>query len=109
MDLEKLFKLIDAGFTKEDIMHLASPAEAPQSAPEPETKAEEGHTAEVEKPAEAPQDAAMEALLAEIKGLRADMQRNNINSDTIKMSNKDTAMDILGSIINPPVKAKEIK
>lgn len=107
MDLDKLFKLIDAGFNHDEIVAMFKPAEAPQSAPAEETAPVEEPAPAEEKPAEAPQDAAMAALLAEIKGLRSDMQKNNINSDTLKMSNVDSATAILGNIINPPVKEKK--
>ena len=39
MDLEKVFKLVDAGFSKEDIIKLAS-LEEPEKTPEPEPEKE---------------------------------------------------------------------
>ncbi len=98
MDIEKIIKLIDAGFSKDDIIQLnnaAGAAEKPQESvkPEPEPVIEEPVKAD-----------PMADLLAEIKGLRADMQAHNINNDKLQFSNTDKAVDILGSIINPPTK-----
>lgn len=97
MDIEKIIKLIDAGFSKDDIIQLnaAGATEKPQEIekPEPEPVNEEPVKAD-----------PMADLLAEIRGLRADMQNHNINNDKLQFSNTDKAVDILGSIINPPTK-----
>ena len=98
MDLTNIIKLLDAGFTKEDIIKLTAvqpaaeePAQEPENVPE-------------EKPGTEPAADPMADLLAEIRGMRADLQKQNINRDALQISNVDKAVDILGSIINPPTK-----
>lgn len=97
MDINNIIKLLDAGFTKDDIIKLtaAQPA-AEEPAKEPEPVPEEKLVTEPADP--------MADLLAEIRGMRADMQKQNINRDALQISNVDKAVDILGSIINPPNK-----
>lgn len=98
MDINNIIKLLDAGFTKDDIIKMIAvqpaavePAQEPEAVPEVTPAAE---------PAADP----MADLLAEIRGMRADMQKQNINRDALQISNVDKAVDILGSIINPPNK-----
>lgn len=98
MDINNIIKLLDAGFTKDDIIKLiaAQPAaEEPAQEPEPIPEV---------KPVTEPAADPMADLLAEIRGMRADMQKQNINRDALQVSNVDKAVDILGSIINPPTK-----
>ncbi len=98
MDINNIIKLLDAGFTKDDIIKLtaAQPAaEEPTQEPEPIPEV---------KPVTEPAADPMADLLAEIRGMRADMQKQNINRDALQVSNVDKAVDILGSIINPPTK-----
>ena len=96
MDLTNIIKLLDAGFTKDDIVKLTA---AQPAAEEPVQEAEP-------VPEVKPDPAAdpMADLLAEIRGMRADLQKQNINRDALQISNVDKAVDILGSIINPPNK-----
>lgn len=96
MDINNIIKLLDAGFSKDDIIKLTSAQPAAEETvqepePVPEVKPE---------PAADP----MADLLAEIRGMRADLQKQNINRDALQISNVDKAVDILGSIINPPNK-----
>lgn len=101
MELNTILKLLDAGYTKADIEAMTAPAAEVTPAPVEDTV----------KPAEPAEEPAPEMtsadilnnLLAEVKGLKAQIQANNIRSDSMKGSAKpvETAEDILASVINP--------
>ena len=101
MELNVILKLLDAGYTKADIEAMTAPAAEVTPAP----------VEEPVKPAEPAEEPAPEMtsadilnnLLAEVKGLKAQIQANNIRSDSMKGSAKpvETAEDILASVINP--------
>lgn len=102
MELNTILKLLDAGYTKADIEAMTAPAAevTPAPAEEPVKPAE----APAEEPAPEMTSAdILNNLLAEVKGLKAQIQANNIRSDSMKGSAKpvETAEDILASVINP--------
>lgn len=64
MNVSELIKLIDAGYTKEEIQAMAAPAPEPDPAPDPEPKP-------APDPAPAPaQDETMAAMLKEMQDLK---------------------------------------
>lgn len=103
MELNTILKLLDAGYTKADIEAMTAPAKE-EAAPAP--------VEEPVKPADPAEDPAPEMtsadilnnLLAEVKGLKAQIQANNIRSDKMNAgpaSPEDAAQSILASLINP--------
>lgn len=115
MELNEIFKLIDAGYTKADIEALqaaqtpapapADPAPAPTPAPEqtPAPEPTKDQTPQV-LPGDAGDDRykQLEAKLNQLIGMQ---QGKNINAD-IGASDQvtRTPTDILGSVIAPPRK-----
>lgn len=113
MELNEIFKLIDAGYTKADIEALstaqtpapADPEPAPAPAPEPTPTPEQPKD---QTPQVLPGDAGddryktLEAKLNQLIGMQ---QGKNINAD-IGASDQvtRTPTDILGSVIAPPRK-----
>ena len=100
MELNTILKLLDAGYTKADIEAMTAPAAevTPEPAEEPVKPAE--------TPAEEPAPEMTSAdilnnLLAEVKGLKAQIQANNIRSDSMGSKPEVTAESILASLINP--------
>lgn len=83
MKLEEIIKLIDAGYTKEDIMKMSEPAE--------EKPAEEKPA--VEKPAEDKPD-TQAAILAELQQMRKSINAMNIMNSG-KTEQEVTTDDIL--------------
>lgn len=84
MTLEEIIKLIDAGYTKEDIMKMSEPAE--------EKPAEEKPAPKQEDPTEKPDTQAM--ILAELQQMRKSINAMNImNSGTTEQA--ETTDDIL--------------
>ena len=100
MELNTILKLLDAGYTKAEIEAMTAPAAevTPAPAEEPVKPAE--------TPAEEPAPEMTSAdilnnLLAEVKGLKAQIQANNIKSDSMGSKPEVTAESILASLINP--------
>lgn len=104
MDINTIIKLLDAGYTKADIDAMTAPAPTSEVTPEADP--------EPVKPAEPAADPApamtsddiLNNLLAEVKGLKAQIQANNIRSDSMGSKPEVTAESILASLINPQKK-----
>ena len=104
MTFEQLMKLLDAGFTKAEIMALnGTPAPAPQPEPEPEPAPEPQPEPE---PAPAPQN-DQAAILAKLEELNQTIIRSNINKS--RQPDAESVDDILATIIRPTFKNKEEK
>lgn len=102
MELEKIFKLIDAGYTKEEIQAFESHApEAPAADPEPEPEA----PAADPEPAPAPARQEQDQILAALNRLTDAIMKKNLNVTTAESTKPDTA-DILAKVIAPPKKEK---
>lgn len=104
MTFEQLIKLLDAGFTKDEIMALnGTPAPAPQPEPEPDPEpAPQPEPA----PAPAPQN-DQAAILAKLEELNQTIIRSNINNS--RQPETESVDDILATIIRPTFKNKEEK
>ena len=104
MTFDQLMRLLDAGFTKAEIMELnGTPAPAPQPEPEPAPQPEPEPQPE---PAPAPQN-DQAAILAKLEELNQTIIRSNINKSM--QPEKESVDDILASIIRPTFKNKEEK
>ena len=102
MELERIFKLIDAGFTKDEILKLTEEPAAEEPKDEPAAQPEEKPEPKSEEPkAEGPD---MSALLNEIKGMRDDLRKHALMSDSFTPEDsRQEAEKILASVINPPL------
>lgn len=108
MTFEQLMKLLDAGFTKAEIMALNGTQEpAPQPEPEPEPAPAPQPEPEPEpEPAPAPQN-DQAAILAKLEELNQTIIRSNINNS--RQPETESVDDILATIIRPTFKNKEEK
>ena len=100
MTINELMKLVDAGFTKQEILQLAGAAQEPKEDPKPEPK-------EDPKPEPAPQPEPqqaydMAALLAKMDEMTKAVQASNLAAS--RQPAPETADDILAAIIRPPRK-----
>ena len=91
MKYEESMKLLDNGFTREEILKMEeAPEEAPQEAP-------------AEEPAAAP--VSMDVIMSEVKDMFAEMKKEltamNILNSRQSAETERTSEDILASIINP--------
>ena len=101
MNLERIYKLVDAGFSKDEIMRLMGykPAPAPAPAPSP-------------APTPAPAPASDSALVDTLKQMQTTLQQmqlaNIVAADNAPpRSDDDIASDFLAAIINPPTPNKK--
>ena len=116
MTFEQLIKLLDAGFTKDEIMALnGTPAPAPQTEPEPDPEPAPQPEPEPDPepapqpepaPAPAPQN-DQAAILAKLEELNQTIIRSNINNS--RQPETESVDDILATIIRPTFKKKEEK
>ena len=95
MTFEQIMKLIDAGFTKEEIMGFSAPT--PGNAPEPAN-------APTQEPANAPTQEPkpaddMSAVLAAIKATNENISRLALMQGVKNIPTKETADDILPQFI----------
>lgn len=58
------------------------------------------------KPVEPVTDTVSQDLLTELKLLRSDLQKQNIINDRLNIQPKDSAVDILASVVAPPKKER---
>ena len=104
MTFDQIMKLLDAGFTKAEIMELngtpePAPQPEPEHAPQPEPEPQP-------EPAPAPQN-DQAAILAKLEELNQTIIRSNINNS--KQPDTESVDDILATIIRPTFKNKEEK
>ena len=107
MELDQIFKLIDAGYTKEDIQQMTAakpaPEEKPEEAPVPEEKPAE--PAKVEKPSEPfdtqPFTKALDELSASMNQLNTKLQKMTLSMYEAPQPKETSVSDIIAKIIDP--------
>lgn len=107
MELKEILALVNAGFTRDDIMNLsgqsASPPVEPAAAAEAPTPAAAEPAPEPPKPEPAPSPVPDNSeVLAALKDLTQTIRKNAIMRDTMRPTEQPSAVDILASVINPP-------
>ena len=106
MELDQIFKLIDAGYTKEEIQALEAPAADPEPEMEPETPEAKEAPAAKEEPAPVPAAASNnDQVLQALNRLTDAIMKKNLNVTTAETSQQDPK-DILAKVIAPPKKEK---
>lgn len=96
MTFEQIMKLIDAGFTKEEIMGFSA-GQAPGNAPEPATApTQEPATAPTQEPKPADD---MSAVLAAIKATNENITKLALMQGVKNIPTQETADDILPQFI----------
>lgn len=108
-NLDNIFKLLDAGYTKEEINQLLNPAnedDDPTDNKAVDEKASDdvavnNQVVGYDKLAE-----AIDGLNAKIKELDTSIKKGNILGNLINASKEPTAEDVLASILTPEPKKK---
>ena len=108
MNLDQLFKLIDAGFTKDEIMQFVQKPAADQGGSDPDPAKEVVEPAKPEEPKE-PEESATDKLLqgitGQLKNLTEAMQLSNIRNATGAGTKPETVEDIFQKMFDgAPVK-----
>ena len=105
MEIKDIISLVNAGFTRDEIMTLTGPSSDPPIAA-PEAAAEAPTPAAAEPAPEAPTPAPAvpdnSEVLAALKDLTQTLRKNAILRDTMRPTEQPSAVDILASVINPP-------
>lgn len=101
MTLDQVFKLIEAGYTKEEIQSFDMPQE--QEQPEPEQVKEPEQKQEPD-PEPLAQPDVLKFLAGEFEKLNRSIQERNILGSDIPQIQPKTAEEVLADIIAPPVK-----
>ena len=99
MNFSEIRQLLDAGFTRDDILTLAGALSEPAPAPEPEPEPAPAPEPEPE-PAPAPADDAIKALTASVAALSktvTDMQKANAKAAEGGKAEPMTADDVIKS------------
>lgn len=107
MEIKDIIALVNAGFTRDEIMTLMGPASdpstvAPEAAAEAPTPAAAEPAPEPTKPEPAPAVPDNSEVLAALKDLTQTIRKNAIMRDTMRPTEQPSAVDILASVINPP-------
>ena len=105
MELEQIVKLIDAGYTKEDIQAFEKPAD-PEPEKEPEAPEAKEAPAAKEEPAPVPAATNNDQILQALNRLTDAIMKKNLNVTTAQSSSPQTTQDILAKVITPPRKEK---
>lgn len=104
MEIEKIMKLVDAGFTREEILNFTIGKPAEKSVEKPaETPVEKPVEKPAETPAEKPnENEALNNILQEMKNVVLEIQKANIFRASLPgPGDGDNVDSILASIINP--------
>lgn len=102
MELNDIIKLVNAGYTKEDIEAMGTSEQAEQVEQVEDVKQAEDvkQVEQAEQVEKEVNNDAYSVLINEIKAMREDMHKQNIMRDALQPK-ENTATDILASIINP--------
>ena len=98
MNYNEIIKLLDAGYSREEILQMD--AKEPEPAPEPEPEPEPA-------PEPAPEPVTTDSIMAEVKEMFAEMRKEltamNIMNSRLQDDHNEPE-DILANIINPTMK-----
>lgn len=104
MTLEQVFKLIDAGYTKQEIAAFEglAAAEAPETAPDPEQKPETKPATEQKKDIEQADryDQILQGITGQLKSLTEAVQLGNIRNATGAAAEPETTESIIKSMFD---------
>ena len=113
MTIQEILDLGKMGYTKADIEKMAAepkqePKEEPKQEPKQEPK-EEPKQEPKQEPNQAPDNNAkfLEDLNKTLSGFIADLQKQNIINSNNRTEQKESAENILASIIAPPLRKGE--
>ena len=121
MNLDKILTLLEAGFTKDEIMSMEKENGQEKAQKEPETEKEEAKKEEqLTGKEEAKKDEgssiqedyvkSMKEMTEEIRKIASDLKKSNLaNYDSPIPDPVSQGQKVLAKIIDPPVKAKKGK
>lgn len=102
MKIDDVMKLINAGFTKEEIISMTGETEVEPEAAKPEDPAPEDPA----EPAAPEFKSVLDDFLKGFKSIAEDIKQSNIANSNMPAQEKTSAEQILASIIAPPKKGE---
>lgn len=113
MDMQDILRLVQAGYSKEDIDKMQAPVSTPEPAPEPQPEAaqpEPQPEAPVTVAQPEPDQPSMRDLMQSIAKLTSAIQANAIANSVIPggANTGISAEDAIANIIRPSYKEKEV-
>lgn len=106
-NLERIIKLVEAGFTKDEINAMLSPKAEPEKAPE-EIPAESAEEPKDETSPQSEYVSAMKEITDELKKMKDELRRSALLRDDTQISDPlEEGRKVLASIIDPPNRRKE--
>lgn len=113
MEMQDILKLVQAGYTKEDIDKMTAPVAAPAADPEPAPEpapAAEPSPAPAADPTPDPQQPTLKDLMLSISKLTSAIQANAIANSVIPggPGQGPTAEDAIAEIIRPTLKERKV-
>ena len=101
MNIETIIKLLDAGYTKDEIMKMNSGSQDP----EPEKKEPEKKEPEKQEPEKTEKnDDMLKLLVSKFEELTSAIQDSNIKSSNNKMPEQTAPEELLANIVKPTKK-----
>ena len=106
MNIETIIKLLDAGYTKDEIMKMNSGSQDPEpEKKEPEKKEPEKKEPEKQEPEKTEKnDDMLKLLVSKFEELTSAIQDSNIKSSNNKMSEQTAPEELLANIVKPTKK-----
>ena len=101
MKIDDVMKLIEAGFTKDEIIKMTGETEVV-----PETAAEDPEPVKPQEPAAPEFKSVLDDFLKGFKSIAEDIKQSNIANSNMPAQEKTSAEQILASIIAPPKKGE---
>jgi hypothetical protein len=99
MNIDSILKLVEAGFSKEEITAMTQPAQAQEEPKQDEPKTEPVKEEPVKE--ESAQDKRYEELLSAMNRLTGAIQAGNILNSNNKEVKEPSAEDILAEVLSP--------
>ena len=106
MNIETIIKLLDAGYTKDEIMKMNSGSQDPEpEKKEPEKKEPEKQEPEKQEPEKTEKnDDMLKLLVSKFEELTSAIQDSNIKSSNNKMPEQTAPEELLANIVKPTKK-----
>ena len=106
MNIETIIKLLDAGYTKDEIMNMNSGSQDPEpEKKEPEKKEPEKKEPEKQEPEKTEKnDDMLKLLVSKFEELTSAIQDSNIKSSNNKTPEQTAPEELLANIVKPTKK-----
>ena len=107
-NLDKIFRLVEAGYTKEEINSMLHPEQKPEDHPKEEPKEKPKEEVKEEDNPQENYISVMKDITEEFKKVRDELRRSALMSDGFEIKDPlEESRKVLASIIDPPTKERK--